>query len=631
MSAGPLLKLMGTMLVMGVLACPALAQGQAQYVIVISVDGMGSAYVRPLLASGVTNELKTFERFQNEGVGTLNARNDYDYAITLPNHVTMMTSRGVVGAPGHNWTLNSDPLPTDSIGSNKGSYVASGFDVAHDNGLRTGLWSGKSKFVIFTQSYNSTNGAPDTTGIDNGRNKIDYSMITGGVAAAVLTTDFTNRMAANPFNFVFFHYQDPDIAGHSYGWSTNPASLYAATLKSVDTQIGNIMRLAESNATLKGKTAIILTADHGGHGYTHGDTTNPLDYTIPFYVWGPSMATGSDVYAINTTSRTEPGSTQNPPYTGSQPVRNGDAGNLAVNLLGLGPIPGSSLNFQHDLLVADSASRKVLTVISAQGGAYPGTTTRNPWTVLSCLLTNSPLVNGTTQYVASGGSVAGNSCSQNSLTNISLVLTNDTTLTWNWTTQFMLNVTSAGNGSVGGETNGWKDIGSNISVTATASNYYHFASWSGSTNGSTINGGQLGAPMTGPRQILAQFAANLATNNTPHWWLAQYGLATNDTGAMYDDGDGMPAWQEYVADTDPTNRSSVLALTAVTISGAGARMAWTGGSLATQYLEVRNSLTSTSVQWTAIATNLPPTPTATNYLDSANTNPVEFYRIRVTR
>jgi len=323
----------------------------AQYVILISVDGMGSEYVKPLLKPGLTNELTTIKRIQAEGSGTLNARDDANYAITLPNHTTMVTGRGVVGPTGHNWTTNTDPGPGVTIESNKGSYVASVFDVVHDHGLRTGIWSGKSKFSLYHQSYGATSGAPDVTGPDNGRDKIDYERIVPVAKAVDLTAEFARQMAAKPFNFAFFHYQDPDATGHALGWSADPTSPYAASLKSVDTQIGKILDMVRGNPTLNGHTTIILTSDHGGHAKTHGDTKNPLDFTIPFYVWGAGVAAGGDLYAFNPTSRSAPAASANPPYTGPQPVRNGDAANLALSLLGLGPVPGSTIDSAQDLKV----------------------------------------------------------------------------------------------------------------------------------------------------------------------------------------------------------------------------------------------------------------------------------------
>jgi hypothetical protein len=90
----------------------------------------------------------------------------------------------------------------------------------------------------------------------------------------------------------------------------------------------------------------------------------------------------------------------------------------------------------------------------------------------------------------------------------------------------------------------------------------------------------------------------------------------------------MPAWQEYLAGTDPTNADSVLAVTNITVSGAGVRVDWKGGSEVTQYLETRASLATG--EWTAIRTNAPSTPTATNYTHSSS-NPAGFYRIRAVR
>ena len=329
----------------------AIEPGKADYVIVISVDGMGSAYVTPLLASGLANELVNIKSIMNEGAGTLNARCDYNYAVTLPNHVTMITSRGVEGPDGHGWISNSDPDPYETLESNKGSYVGSGFGVAHDAGLRTGIWAGKSRFSLFQQSYSATTGALDTNGVDNGRDKIDYDLIFEDISAANITTDFTNQMTVAPCHFAFLHYQDPDATGHASGWSTDPNSAFAATLKDVDNAIGVILQMIENSPDLAGRTAVILTADHGGHSWTHGDTSNPLDFTVPFYVWGRGVSAGADLYAINPDSRDAPGASEHPDYTGAQPVRDGDAANLALDLLGLVPIPGSTINANQDLAV----------------------------------------------------------------------------------------------------------------------------------------------------------------------------------------------------------------------------------------------------------------------------------------
>ena len=85
--------------------------------------------------------------------------------MTLPNHTTMMTGRSVKGPGGHHYTKNTDPLKGETLHNQKqhdGTYIASVFDVAHDNGLRTTLMSGKTKFSLYRDSYDGEHGAVST-------------------------------------------------------------------------------------------------------------------------------------------------------------------------------------------------------------------------------------------------------------------------------------------------------------------------------------------------------------------------------------------------------------------------------------------------------------------------------------
>jgi len=321
--------------------CCLVARG-ADYVITVSVDGLGSSYLESLIEAG---KLPHFKQLQTESAGTLNARADFDITVTLPNHTSMITSRRIKGPEGHNWTTNTDPAKGVTIHSNKGSYVPSVFDVAHDHGLHTGMWATKTKFSLFSVSYDGTHGAPDKTGPDNGRNKVDYFVY--DKSSTALADRFITVMTNQPCNFAFVHFGDCDAAGHSKGWGSEA---YNTALILIDGQLGRIMDMIAGSPRLTGKTVLIVTSDHGGAERNHGDPAKPLDYTIPFYVWGASVTPG-DLYALNTGSRLTPGEGRPDFAAPKQPVRNGEAGNLALSLLGLPAIPGSTLDPKQDLRV----------------------------------------------------------------------------------------------------------------------------------------------------------------------------------------------------------------------------------------------------------------------------------------
>jgi hypothetical protein len=117
-----------------------------------------------------------------------------------------------------------------------------------------------------------------------------------------------------------------------------------------------VRRLVEADAALAGRTMIIVTTDHGGIGANHGESELADNYTIPIFVWGAGVGRG-DLYAMNAETRSDPGGAR-PDYNAKrQPIRNGDTGNLALGLLGLGPIPGSLINSKQDLRVAGHPAR----------------------------------------------------------------------------------------------------------------------------------------------------------------------------------------------------------------------------------------------------------------------------------
>jgi len=296
-------------------------------------------------------KLPNFAALARASASTLNARADYEYTLTLPNHASMLTGRPVSAddhlpnTTHHGWTSNSDvdcSVTLHNAGNPNLRYVASVFDVVHDHGMSTCLYSGKTKFALFANSYNAANGAPDTTGEDHGRNKVDRVAIMDHRTDLVINTA-VGDLAGGVCDFAFIHIADADWVGHDQGWGSD-AWLY--TLDTIDGWIGRIAKFA--NAAETGEPYdLVVTADHGGIGSDHSDATSPINYTIPFYIVGPGLPPGTNLYARTGPRRADPGDTR-PRYSAPlQPVRNADAADVITALLGLPPVPGS---FMRDLL-----------------------------------------------------------------------------------------------------------------------------------------------------------------------------------------------------------------------------------------------------------------------------------------
>jgi predicted AlkP superfamily pyrophosphatase or phosphodiesterase len=324
------------------------------HVLMISVDGLRPECVGETLAHAYPG-LARLAR----GPHTLDARCDPEVSITLPNHVSMVTGRPVTGENGHGWIENTDPPSRKHGGSlslRKGSDIDSMFDVAHDNGLRTALVVGKWKFVLFEQSYGEDAGDPDQLLPDDGRDKIDSFACTPEPMAiadlAIVSLREATRKGKRGLTMV--HFPNADFAGHGEGWDLTEGSLYRKSVTEIDAALQRILAAIDAEPAWRGRVAVVLTADHGGGVpfKSHTDPAAPINFWILFLVWLGADSQPVDLYEINRSSRARPPTAERAVADGPPPIRNADAGNTSLQLLGLPAIPGSVSNARQDLATA---------------------------------------------------------------------------------------------------------------------------------------------------------------------------------------------------------------------------------------------------------------------------------------
>ena len=227
------------------------------HVVVISIDGLRPDAIERFGAP-------TLQRLMREGAYSLRARTTMP-SRTLPSHTSMLTG---VGPETHGVTWNEDE--TDTRGT---VGVPTVFARARDAGLTTAAFFSKSKFQHL-QVPNSLDG----TAAPDGDEKW---------SAARTAANVREYLSGARPNLLFVHFGEPDYAGHRSRWMSGS---YGRAVRSADAAVASVLQDAD-RAFGAGNYTVIVTADHGGSGWTHG-SASASDTTIPWISWGRGVAQG---------------------------------------------------------------------------------------------------------------------------------------------------------------------------------------------------------------------------------------------------------------------------------------------------------------------------------------------------
>ena len=127
----------------------------------------------------------------------------------------------------------------------------------------------------------------------------------------------------------------------------------------------------------------------------------------------------------------------------------------------------------------------------------------------------------------------------------------------------------------------------------------------------------------------AVFAPNLAAQGTPEWWLAEHGFSNDfDLAELTDlDFDGMPAWQEFLANTDPASDRSLLQFEEIAPAVEGNETVLRWQSASNRVYSIWRAAALPDGFGLQVATNLPADPPQNAYTDRIDGAEIRFYRI----
>jgi predicted AlkP superfamily pyrophosphatase or phosphodiesterase len=233
------------------------------HIVIVSIDGLRPD--RALLA-----DMPHLRSLLKQGAYTFWAKTTA-VSITLPSHTSMLTG---VTPQKHGIEWNRD-LPFSEPVYSK---VPTIFEMASRVGYTTALVAGKHKFDALCKPGTITWVSVAGEGTGNNEEVL---------AVAVKTIE------ENKPDVLFVHFPDVDTVGHSKGWGS---AEQLACIEKTDRQLGELLAALE-RAGMRASTFMIVTADHGGAGLTHG-ADDARSRHIPWIAIGPGVRKNFDLTSI---------------------------------------------------------------------------------------------------------------------------------------------------------------------------------------------------------------------------------------------------------------------------------------------------------------------------------------------
>lgn len=244
-------------------ALTAHAESPRPLVVLISVDGLGAH----LLSSFKTEDVPNLTRLARDGDQAVRAET-VSMAKTIPGHASMLSG---VDVTKHRRTQNDLDPSLQKID------VPTLFDLLKKNDRRSSAVFGKEKLhFLFDTGALASSVFPKLWPIGD-----YYGRWPGAVESRAIAALHDTRP-----DLLFLHYGAVDAMGHAFDWGSR---IQRWAVRNVDRSIGRtLLELEKMNREF----VILLTADHGGNGVSHGQMNSSgqlqspeTDLVIPWIVY----------------------------------------------------------------------------------------------------------------------------------------------------------------------------------------------------------------------------------------------------------------------------------------------------------------------------------------------------------